>query len=195
MLHIRMMLHFSVLYPPGCLMALSNLLWISAIDKPVRTVIMFFSRGLAHILLILAVYFVCMRTISAQELLECNRSEKELRYLRNYLRNIIDSMPSILIGVDSEDRVIQWNMQVMKNRVSEDMPKNQETADACGTTIETIRAYMEKRGLLNSLDLIIESGKRTGGIVSNMLSFSRKSGSHPFPQNIGELLDRTLNSQ
>ncbi len=62
-------------------MALSNLLWISAIDKPVRTVIMSFSRGLAHILLILVVYFVCMRTISAQELLERNRSEKELRTL------------------------------------------------------------------------------------------------------------------
>lgn len=36
-------------------------------------------------------------------------SEKELGHLRNYLSNIFDSMPSILIGVNAEGKVTQWN--------------------------------------------------------------------------------------
>ncbi|MCP4605197.1 MAG: PAS domain S-box protein [Proteobacteria bacterium] len=35
--------------------------------------------------------------------------EKELRQLRNYLFNIINSMPSVLIGVDNDRKVTQWN--------------------------------------------------------------------------------------
>ena len=37
------------------------------------------------------------------------KNEAELRSLRNYLSNIIDSMPSVLVGVDSRGRVTQWN--------------------------------------------------------------------------------------
>lgn len=40
---------------------------------------------------------------------ERKRAEKELHNLRNYLSNIIDSMPSVLIGVDAHGRVTQWN--------------------------------------------------------------------------------------
>jgi len=36
---------------------------------------------------------------------------EELHQLRNYLNNIIDSMPSVLVGVDLEGRVTQWNQQ------------------------------------------------------------------------------------
>lgn len=35
--------------------------------------------------------------------------EIELKNLRNYLSNIIDSMPSMLVGVDAGGRVTQWN--------------------------------------------------------------------------------------
>ncbi|MCK5311116.1 MAG: PAS domain S-box protein [Desulfobacteraceae bacterium] len=37
------------------------------------------------------------------------KGEKKLLSLRNYLSNIIDSMPSILIGVDTKGKVTQWN--------------------------------------------------------------------------------------
>ena len=40
--------------------------------------------------------------------------EEELRRLRNYLANIIDSMPSILVAVDREGRVTQWNRQAQQ---------------------------------------------------------------------------------
>jgi PAS domain S-box-containing protein len=40
---------------------------------------------------------------------ERKQAENELRRLRNYLANIIDSMPSVLVGVDGDGRVTQWN--------------------------------------------------------------------------------------
>ena len=39
------------------------------------------------------------------------KDEEELRRLRNYLSNIINSMPSILVGVDQSGMVTQWNHQ------------------------------------------------------------------------------------
>ena len=44
-----------------------------------------------------------------QEIAERKLAEQQLQQLRNYLSNIIDSMPSVLIGVDHECQVTQWN--------------------------------------------------------------------------------------
>lgn len=52
------------------------------------------------------VYAVC--GIST-DITDRKKAEKELHHLRNYLSNIIDSMPSILIGVDPGGKVTQWN--------------------------------------------------------------------------------------
>ncbi len=40
---------------------------------------------------------------------ERKKAEKELRQLQNYLTNIINSMPSVLVGVNSDGKVTQWN--------------------------------------------------------------------------------------
>jgi PAS domain S-box-containing protein len=37
------------------------------------------------------------------------RTEGELQRMRSYLKNIIDSMPSVLVGVDGEGRITEWN--------------------------------------------------------------------------------------
>lgn len=42
------------------------------------------------------------------------RDEEELRRLRNYLSNIINSMPSIIVAVDEEGKVTLWNNQTEK---------------------------------------------------------------------------------
>ena len=47
----------------------------------------------------------------AQDITERKKSLETLRQLRNYLSNIINSMPSVLVGVDREGRVTQWNKQ------------------------------------------------------------------------------------
>ncbi len=43
------------------------------------------------------------------DITERKQAEEELRSLRNYLSNIIDSMPSTLVGVGADGRVTQWN--------------------------------------------------------------------------------------
>lgn len=42
------------------------------------------------------------------------KTENELRQLRNFLNNIVDSMPSMLVGIDSSGRVTHWNAAVEK---------------------------------------------------------------------------------
>lgn len=43
------------------------------------------------------------------EITEHAKAKEELLKLRNHLKNIIDSMPSVLVGVDSEGLVTHWN--------------------------------------------------------------------------------------
>jgi len=45
------------------------------------------------------------------EVLFRKRAQKELTVTRNYITNIINSMPSVMIGVDPEHTVTQWNTQ------------------------------------------------------------------------------------
>ena len=43
------------------------------------------------------------------EVSERREGERENRLLKNYLANIIDSMPAVLVGMDREETVTQWN--------------------------------------------------------------------------------------
>ncbi|AMK09827.1 PocR ligand-binding domain-containing protein [Pseudodesulfovibrio indicus] len=42
---------------------------------------------------------------------EIRNAHKQVVSLRNYLSNIIDSMPSVLVGVDAKGRITHWNMR------------------------------------------------------------------------------------
>jgi PAS domain S-box-containing protein len=46
-----------------------------------------------------------------QEIAERQRAEEEIRHLQQFLQNIIDSMPSILVGVDIRGYVTHWNRE------------------------------------------------------------------------------------
>ena len=51
-------------------------------------------------------------TDSLQRSFTNNEQQKiEIEILQNYLSNIINSMPSVLIGIDAEGRITQWNKQ------------------------------------------------------------------------------------
>ncbi len=250
-----------------------------------------------------------MRDIS-----ESKKAEHELRYLRNYLANIIDSMPSVLIGVDQNGNVTQWNSEarratgispeeamgrplvdafprltterervqqamqnrrmlsnskqayqtkgetryeditiyplvgsdldgaviriddvtdkvnmeemmiqnekmlsvgglaagmaheinnplagmmqvanVLKIRLTDDKIRaNREAADAQGISMKMIQKFMEARNILKMLDQIRESGVRVSKIVTNMLSFSRKSDAVDGTHNLPKLLEQTV---
>ena len=48
---------------------------------------------------------------AARDITVRKRAEAEINNLKNYLSNIIDSMPSILVGMDNTRTVTQWNRQ------------------------------------------------------------------------------------
>jgi PAS domain S-box-containing protein len=52
--------------------------------------------------------------VTCRDTTERMLAEEELRQLRNYLANIIDSMPSVLVGVDRDGKVTQWNTAAEK---------------------------------------------------------------------------------
>jgi PAS domain S-box-containing protein len=52
---------------------------------------------------------------SIKDITELRQTEKELTRLQNYLANIIDSMPSIIVGVDVDGLVTLWNRQAKQS--------------------------------------------------------------------------------
>ncbi len=87
---------------------------------------------------------------------------------------------------------ILTSTQVLKNRLIKDLPANLQVAEECGITFDAIKEYINKRDLASVLDNINSSGARAATIVSDMLSFSRKSDSVFVRCNIPELMDKTI---
>lgn len=87
---------------------------------------------------------------------------------------------------------ILQGIQVIRGRISPDSQDNRNAAEECGTTIEAVNAYLDRRKIKKFLDSAGEAGERAAAIVENMLSFSRKSESTFALNDIGELLDKTV---
>jgi len=87
---------------------------------------------------------------------------------------------------------ILQSIQVVRNRMSSDLPANRQAARECGTSIEAVSAYLKKRKVSDLLSTIKDCGQRAANIVENMLSFSRKSESKFSTHDICELLDSTV---
>ncbi len=82
--------------------------------------------------------------------------------------------------------------QVIRDRLTKEIPANERTAEALGTSLGTITQYMEKRDIFNQLANIRSAGQRAARIISNMLSFSRKSDSERKEVDLARLIDSTL---
>lgn len=87
---------------------------------------------------------------------------------------------------------ILQNAQVIRNRISPELPANRSAADEVGIDLQSLHAYLDRRGCLRMMDSIMESGQRAARIVENMLSFSRKSNVEMAKVDICALLDRTV---
>ncbi len=70
------------------------------------------------------------------DITERKTAESEIRKLRKYLTNIIDSMPSALIGVDESLKVTQWNKTIEDST-------GVIAADAYGKSIEDVIPQMQ----------------------------------------------------
>lgn len=248
--------------------------------------------------------------LSFRDVSERRRAAQEVQRMRSYLKNIIDSMPSALIGVDKEGRVMEWNhgaeqtsgvsqrdaqgklfsqvlpyldsqlqrvqeairnrtsmrservvfetegqphyadvmvyplvangalgavirvddvtnrvrieqmmvqtekmlsvgglaagmaheinnplsailqgCQNIQRRLSVDLSTNRAVAETLGIELETIRGYLQERGILRFLEGIQEAGRRATGIVNDMLAFSRRSKAELAPTRVDEMLD------
>ncbi len=55
---------------------------------------------------------ISMLVAEGRDITDIHQADRELQKIQNYLTNIIDSMPSMIIGVDSEGIVTQWNRTV-----------------------------------------------------------------------------------
>ncbi|MFH0728276.1 MAG: cache domain-containing protein [Pseudomonadota bacterium] len=51
--------------------------------------------------------YLCIGT----DVTEVRASEHEMNRMRLYLKNVVDSMPSLLVGVDMKGRITQWNRE------------------------------------------------------------------------------------
>ncbi|MEZ4526219.1 MAG: response regulator [Desulfobacterales bacterium] len=87
---------------------------------------------------------------------------------------------------------ILQSVQNILRRTSPELPKNEETAAECGTSLQTVRCYLEKRNILNFLESIRESGSRASEIIHKVIRFSRPGESRMAPHNLAEIADRAL---
>ena len=87
---------------------------------------------------------------------------------------------------------ILQSVSILENRLLGDLPANRRAAEAAGITMDGLRAYLTSRKLPDMIGNIRESGTRAADIVRNMLSFVRKSNRVVTRQDLGGLLDRTV---
>jgi len=103
------LLRFRFIFPLQQLTKISSLIADGDLDQDVV------SYGNNEIGRLAKTFFIMRDSIKktfgelSREVLERKQAEDELRNLQNYLTNIIDSMPSVLVGVDASGCVTQWN--------------------------------------------------------------------------------------
>ncbi|NDV22928.1 ATP-binding protein [Desulfovibrio sp. JC022] len=112
----------------------------------IKTNISFLTIWIAGIIFITGGFLMLSRYEQAR-----SQAEEELGKTKNYLANIINSMPSILVGVDPDGNVTHWNMEAEKfsnlssreavgRPLAEALPKMQDE-------LEKILAAMKKRSI------------------------------------------------
>lgn len=139
-----------------------------------------------------------MLTVALIEALSLKKKEDEKRTLEEMM---VQSEKMVSLGglaagmaheINNPLAGILQNSQVIQNRLKTKLPANIAAARQTGIDLDHLETYMEKRGIFKMLDSVLDAGKRAAAIVSNMLSFSRKSVSGFVQEDVGLLLDQTL---
>jgi PAS domain S-box-containing protein len=87
---------------------------------------------------------------------------------------------------------ILQSAQNIARRIDPALEKNNQVAARWGTNLESIRGYLEARGILRFLEGIRQSGERASTTVADMLHFSRPSDARRVPTALDALLDKTV---
>jgi len=84
------------------------------------------------------------------------------------------------------------SVQVLERRLQVESSTMGDIANASGIPAEQIHYLLEKQKIYKMITAIKESGLRAAKIVSNMLSFSKKSEYNVSVHNIADLMDTTI---
>lgn len=87
---------------------------------------------------------------------------------------------------------ILHNVQNIRRRLSPELEKNREQAEAAGIRLEAVNQYLEAREVPKLLDGIHQAGSRAAKIVTHMLAFSRRSNRQMEPCQLPQLLDQAV---
>ncbi|MES2820609.1 MAG: ATP-binding protein [Pseudomonadota bacterium] len=87
---------------------------------------------------------------------------------------------------------ILHNVQNIRRRLSPDLAKNLQQAEAAGIDLSAVNRYLESREVPHLLDGIQQAGTRAAKIVSHMLSFSRLSNRQLAPCQLPALIDQAV---
>lgn len=87
---------------------------------------------------------------------------------------------------------ILQGVQNLERRLLQDMPANRDTAETHGAPFSMLQSYMQERHIPHLLESIQSSGQHIGGIVSNMLRFSRKHDPARVPADVNVLVEKAL---
>jgi len=87
---------------------------------------------------------------------------------------------------------ILHNVQNIRRRLSADLERNRQQAEACGVNLEAVTRYLDAREIPRLLDGIQGAGTRASRIVSHMLSFSRRSNREMALASLPQLIDQAV---
>ena len=87
---------------------------------------------------------------------------------------------------------ILHNVQNVRRRLSPDLLKNLEQAQAAGVPLDGINRYLQAREIPQLLEGIHSAGARAAKIVTHMLSFSRRSDRQLAPCDLPALIDQAI---
>lgn len=89
---------------------------------------------------------------------------------------------------------IMQTTEVIKDRLTNlDLAVNVKAAEKAGISLEALSDFLEERKIIKMLNQVTNSGKRAADIVSNMLSFSKKSNNARSSHNLQKIMDNSIN--
>jgi PAS domain S-box-containing protein len=128
---------------------------------------------------------------------ERKANQESLRQMQLYLKNIIDSMPSVLISVDADQRVTLWNQRAeQESRLPSDQAKGQLMIEVCRLlepkvylpkledTLKTRRA--NRLSGIESIKKAADGSSRFFDVLIYPLTLTETSGAVIFMQDVSQ---------
>ncbi|MCP4023571.1 MAG: histidine kinase, partial [Desulfobacteraceae bacterium] len=84
------------------------------------------------------------------------------------------------------------NAQLINNRLTKNIPANEEAAKKAGVTMDGIRKYVQERRIVQQLERINESGIQAAKIVEKILEFSIEEKSAMIKEDLASIIDDAL---